>query len=117
MKSLHFKFILLLSLSIVLNYTLAAKTIAQHLIESELSNTKLQVDTSQPHILPHQAKALTQIVENTMPIKTIEIKDGYRHELIGSIVGLHSRVYSEMAEFGSFFEALVAANFSNFIIL
>ncbi|MGB1197548.1 MAG: hypothetical protein ACPG46_00790 [Thalassotalea sp.] len=74
MKSLHFKFILLLSLSIVLNYTLAAKTIAQHLIESELSNTKLQVDTSQPHILPHQAKALTQIVENTMPIKTIEIK-------------------------------------------
>jgi|TARA_R110002096_G_scaffold416576_2_gene619506 GNAT superfamily N-acetyltransferase len=45
----------------------------------------------------------------------ITIKDGYRDELIGNITALHSRIYSDIAGFGAFFEALVATNYANFI--
>ena len=67
--------------SIGLNQPLAAKPIAQHIVELEKSSSALAVATLKPekkvkkvHVLPHQAKALKRIVENNMPIKTIEIK-------------------------------------------
>lgn len=47
--------------------------------------------------------------------KRVNIKQGYRDELIGSITALHSRIYSDIAGFGAFFEALVATNYANFI--
>ncbi len=45
----------------------------------------------------------------------IEIKTGYRDELIGSVATLHSRVYSDLVGFGAYFEAMVATNYANFI--
>lgn len=45
----------------------------------------------------------------------VYIKEGYCDQLIGSITALHSRIYSDIAGFGAFFEGLVATNYANFI--
>ena len=47
--------------------------------------------------------------------KRINIKEGYCDELIGNVTALHSRIYSDIAGFGAFFEGLVATNYANFI--
>jgi len=46
----------------------------------------------------------------------ITIHEGYENKLIGTITSLHSEIYSEIAGFGAYFEALVGRNFSEFIM-
>lgn len=46
----------------------------------------------------------------------VTIHEGYEDKLIGTITSLHSKIYSEIAGFGAYFEALVGRNFSEFIM-
>lgn len=45
----------------------------------------------------------------------VTIHTGYTDELIGRITALHSKIYSDIAGFGAYFEALVGRNYADFI--
>ncbi|MCC3860997.1 bifunctional helix-turn-helix transcriptional regulator/GNAT family N-acetyltransferase [Pseudemcibacter aquimaris] len=46
----------------------------------------------------------------------VTFHSGYTDELIGSVTSLHSRIYSDIAGFGAYFEALVGKYYSEFIM-
>ncbi|XQW86511.1 hypothetical protein ACOYR1_07255 [Thalassotalea piscium] len=69
MKTLLSQLFILLCLTLVSMDSLLAKTITEQLLDVEQSPQK-----SLPYILPHQAKALKQMVPSDNVIKTIEVK-------------------------------------------